>query len=476
MKEIRRGQSGKPFIIHIQDAHSNLSGQQNLANTLDNIMSKYGVSLVLVEGGASDGTLTQIRKIVPREACQRTAKRLLMQGRIAGEEYLNLTNDQPMTILGVENLLLYAQSLKSYGALAGKREEILQYLSSITRAIEKLKARTYPKELLNYEKQKQNEKGGESNFSRLIHLAHLQSIDLKEFPGVQKLSALQEREKKIDFNAANLEQAVLCVEISQKGGKIDQRQYLKKASGAKNSKSSQFAYFQNTFKIAIQNNIPLEKYPNLMLYRDYLEAFLALDLDQILEELSKVEDKVYVSWLESKSTRTIRSIDRYVGLLSTAYRIQMSTRDYELFQANEPDFATVSYLAFINKELTEYGYFDLVPYQNLLEEGKKALLSFYESVSRRDLAFVDNAAKAMEAQKQKAAVLITGGYHTSHLKQLVLQKGYSWAVLTPKITAETDQGKYEKLLLAPLGQTALSSDMQAKTSKYDGVRVATAMY
>src|SRR5688572_30121467 len=40
LKEIHKG-TGGPFIIHIQDAHSNLSGQQNLSSALKEIQSKY---------------------------------------------------------------------------------------------------------------------------------------------------------------------------------------------------------------------------------------------------------------------------------------------------------------------------------------------------------------------------------------------------------------------------------------------------
>src|SRR3989338_7520711 len=50
LKEIRAGNK-KNFIIHIQDAHANLSGQENLAGALDFLMSKYDIKLVLVEGG-----------------------------------------------------------------------------------------------------------------------------------------------------------------------------------------------------------------------------------------------------------------------------------------------------------------------------------------------------------------------------------------------------------------------------------------
>ena len=38
LREFRAGRKDKPIIIHIQDAHSNYSGQRNLADTLDFLM------------------------------------------------------------------------------------------------------------------------------------------------------------------------------------------------------------------------------------------------------------------------------------------------------------------------------------------------------------------------------------------------------------------------------------------------------
>ncbi len=54
------------MIIHLQDAHCNYSGQENLAHTLDFLMNKYKVSLVLVEGSSMDATLTALREALPK--------------------------------------------------------------------------------------------------------------------------------------------------------------------------------------------------------------------------------------------------------------------------------------------------------------------------------------------------------------------------------------------------------------------------
>ncbi len=493
MREVHKGTNGT-FIIHIQDAHINLSGQQNMAAALDEIMSKYKVSMILSEGGANDCSLTPIKSIAPKEVWERVAKSYLIQGEISGEEYLNLVSDHPMKIMGIEDMGLYIKSVENYGKLADKRQDILEYLKIVQRSLDKLKNKFYPSELLDYEKNKTsgndpNAKSFETSFTQLIDLAKSKNVDLSLFPGLTQLASVMEKEKEIDFTAANLEQGVLIEEIARHGGKEDLEEHLKKMGEMKDKKVALFTYFQNTLSIAKEKNINVNNYQNLMKYVDYLRTFSDIDLDQVLDQLLKAEDKVYSVILSgaknlkarsfiagapqddvvlsqddiSKDSRLIRAIDRFIGLLKTAYNIQMTTKEFDSFEINEPDFSTVSYLAFINRKLAETGYFeDLIPYKNNLDEGKKALEAFYDSVSKRDSAFIRNTEKILKDEKtsrpsslvsrpsSQVAIMITGGYHTQNLKKLFKEKGYSYAVLTPLITSETNQKKYENRLLSPI--------------------------
>ena len=137
------------------------------------------------------------------------------------------------------------------------------------------------------------------DFEALLELAATKNIDLSEFPNVMKLIELELEEKLIDFNIANVEQAALAEEIEKAGGGESLQEFLKKAAQMKNSKASQLAYFQNTFRIAKDKRILLTKYPNLTAYGKYLEDFSELDLDEVLDELERAEDKVYTVILRS---------------------------------------------------------------------------------------------------------------------------------------------------------------------------------
>ncbi|HXV18705.1 MAG TPA: hypothetical protein VD883_01365, partial [Candidatus Omnitrophota bacterium] len=268
LREVHQG-SQNTFIIHIQDAHVNLSGQQNLAGALDAIMKKYGVSLVLVEGGSVDGTLDPIKKLASAEILKRVAKTFLMEGKISGEEYLNLTSDHPMRIIGVEDDALYMKSVETYGDLAGKRQSILEAIKKIQGVTAKLKRKIYPEALIEFEKKtesgwSQDDAGFEVRFKEIFAMTPVSRLEPSKYPAATRFRSLQEMEKTVDFKSANLEQGILIEEISQKGGRDDLKTHLDRMSKLKNQKLSQYAYFQNTLNIAKDKGIDLSKYQNLL--------------------------------------------------------------------------------------------------------------------------------------------------------------------------------------------------------------------
>lgn len=451
LKELHTG-TRNTFIIHIQDAHSNVSGQQNLAGALDALMERYGVSLVLSEGGVNDCSLTPLKKIASPDIWKRVAKSYLMEGKLAGEEYLNLVSERPMKIIGIEDMDEYFASLEHYAALADRREKALSYLSQIRIGLQKIKNRAYPDALIEYEEKLAKDPGSfEKKIKGIWALAKANNVSMDEFGELAKLVNIQKKEAGINFDLANLEQAVLIEEIAKRGGQEDLERFMKKVDRLKGDKLSQFVYFQNTLNIAKAKGIEISKFENYLAYGDYLKQFSTVDLERLMDETQKAEDKVYRALLGPENLRLTRAVDRYTALLETAYSIQMTTRDFETFRVNEPDFATVPYLAFVNRQLAELGYYEnILSYDDVLEKAKASLEAFYASVNDRDLSFIKNSARAMSDEKQNVVVLVTGGYHTQHLAELWRKEGYSYAVLTPYVSAETNQAKYERLLLKPV--------------------------
>lgn len=485
LQEVHVGTNGK-LIIHIQDAHANLSGQESLAKALDHLLTQYDLKLVLVEGSARNSSLDQIRRLAPLKEWKIIARRFLYEGIISGEEYLNLTTEHPMKIIGVEYRDLYDESVKAYAALVDRRKDILHYLYQSKVSLERLKSKFYPQELKDYERAKGNDEdsvgGGAGNgidfksgVSRLFKLAEDAEYPLADLPQVTKLKSLLDKEQSIDFAQANAEQSRILESLRAGGAGEEVQAFLETSKRLKTSQVSQYRLLKQLLSSAENKQIALESFPEVKAYAAYLSEFLDLQLDELLQEMELLEDKVYEKLLPGSDARKVRAIDRFLGLLGNAYKLQMSSQDFGMFTFNEKDFPTESWLAFMNKKLSELGFFEsLVPYESYLEEARNDFGKFYELVGERDQAFLDNAKRIMTEEKTDAAILIAGGYHTAHLTQLLRAEGTSYLVLTPSVTDTTDHERYENILLSNLRQQEkhLARTKAKDSSAYNAQNVA----
>ena len=140
---------GNRLLIHIQDAHANFGAQKNIANALEELITRHHVQTVFVEGGTKDDSLNFLRPLAPPALRERVAKKYLMNGEISGAEYLDLSSAHDMRLLGVEDAALYEKNLKAYAAVAKDREKALEFLDEIGKRTERLKRQIYPAHILS---------------------------------------------------------------------------------------------------------------------------------------------------------------------------------------------------------------------------------------------------------------------------------------------------------------------------------------
>jgi len=447
VREMYRGTNGR-LVIHIQDAHANFSGQKNLARLLENLLKRYEIPLIFVEGASKEVTLDALKQLP--EDWPRAARRFLQDGLISGEEYLNLSSDLKMNLVGIEDADLYDKNLEAYAALKDQRAQALAYLRKARIAIERLKVKLYPQEILDLERVPA---GSDEGFlSRMDRLTGLSGFD--DLPQTSKLAGLRADEARIDFNLANREQAEL-LSLARAHGAADEIDGLIRAS-AKLTSSQIFRYMAlgRILAAASGAGVDTDRFVELKKYHAYLSDFTKLNMDELLHELEVLEERVYTQHLSDDGTKTLHAVDRFLKLLQSAYEIRMNSGDSARLDASMSDFGTESWQAFLNGKLDLFNFHaDFVGYQSVLDDSRALIKRFYSSVAKRDDAFVSNARQVMQARGQSCAFLIAGGYHTENLTKLLRAEGTSYIVLAPLVTEETDQAKYEKLLLASLPQT-----------------------
>jgi DNA-binding PadR family transcriptional regulator len=444
-------------IIHIQDAHTNLSAQKNISKVIEELVTRYKVQTVFVEGGTKDDSLTFLRPLADKATRERVAKKYMIQGEMAGEEYLSLSSDLDFKIIGVEDLSLYKKDLEYYRSVAHSRDKIFNYLHEIDKRADTLKRQLYPESLLDLDQVVEKFEKKEADFTEyydaLSGEAKKAGVNLLGYPQFLMLGELKAKESQIDFKIANDEQAAVFQELQK--AKPDLAQELKEIAG-KTQKMKRGSLALGSFYERLLNEskqLTLET-PELIKYAEYLDLYGRLHFEALLLETQTLERDTFMRSLSSVQAVALYESSAYLKRLRSLFSLQATREDVDAYlEARKEDrFRIVSVLAFLNRTLYDLGReAEVLPYDSIIEDDLKTVEGFYEATRERDQVFVQKALDQMDKQKISSAVLITGGYHTSNLKKLLADRGVSYTVVTPHVFEETNITRYEKLLLSQFG-------------------------
>ncbi len=394
-----------PTVILIQDAHANPSAQKNLSKTLEIILNKYSKSPIFVEGGFGESSLSFLRTQKNQRDLERFAEKFLKNGVLHGEEYLQLTSDRTFPLWGVEDRALYEQSLKIYRRAASKRQEFKEYLDRALLTARSLKKRIYNPKLSELDEKKEQCARG----------------DLKA--------------------SAYLESLILCAQ---------------------------------------DNGVSLLSYPHLQNFEKLIKSeprlahrkLRRMDGGKILEEQGLLEQELFEKLAASRDERVLIETDLALCTLKHLLDLSLSARDFKRFCVDTKSHDIRYLTGFLNQKLMEFS----LPAENalFLKDDYEAAIQnaedFYKLTKLRDEKFVENMLSQIEKQRVTAvgvrlenteggfrtdnrrqdpllSVLITGGYHTQNLKELLRKKNISYIVVTPQVLQETNLKRYEKILL-----------------------------
>ncbi len=450
------------LIIQLQDAHTNFSAQENLSKTLEELITRYQLKTVFVEGGTKDDSLSFLRPLAPRTVRERVAKKYMLKGELNGAEFLNLSSDYSMELQGVEEAALYRENLKTYAAIVDKREAVLAYLDEIQKRVGSLKRQFYSKDLLAFddflEKFEKKEEDYTGYYTLLTEAAGRIHLNLLGYPNFLSLKDLKSKEETIDFNKANQEQVALIEKIRHSERSEESIDEILRFSqdDVKKLKSQDpcaLGLYEALFEKAKAAHVDLAAFPNLLKYADYLALYSTVNMEDLLKESKEIEERVYQSSLQNEEDCYLYEIADYLKTLRNLFSLQISKENFERYAAHQKDtrFETIVYLAFLNRKLYDLGNAaDIVRYLPLVDDNKGEVELFYKTTEARDEIFVEKSLKYMQKNDLKIAALLAGGYHTPHLKELLKKQGVSYVAVTPNVATETNQARYEKLLLGQL--------------------------
>ncbi|NQS88864.1 hypothetical protein HQ584_03640, partial [Patescibacteria group bacterium] len=438
------------MIIHIQDAHLNYEAQKNLAHILEELIDKYDLKLILVEGGKGDVGLSHFRKY-PKDRRDRIAEKYLRKGLISGEEYLDIISDYPLKIYGIENEKLYQENVKLFFEIENFRKEAEAYLNQIKVKINLLKQRLFNKEELTFDKEKELfSKNGDFQkyISYLKKISKNLNINISaKYPNLNVISNLQALEGKIEFDTARKERDRLIGLLTKILYKQELGELLAKSLEFRTNKLSTSEYYQYLKNLAANAGIIFEDYKKLAQYIKYISIYEQVDPEGVFNEIDLLETEIKNKYFTNKTQKKIDDISCNLSILTDFVNLKLLPHKYARYTNNKSDFSIESWISFINQWLKRYGNEKLKIINTPIDNKLEKLERFYKIVAERDIGFVDNALKTMDESNEDIAILITGGFHTTNLTHLFKEKQISYIVIAPKVNAcNPDDNLYSSVL------------------------------
>ncbi len=491
-------------IILVEDAHVNVSAQLNIAKILEAIIPKVeggrskveGKSTyVFLEAGTGNDSLSYLRQYGTANQREIVAKKYLNKGYVQGADYLDLTSDLNFVLWGVEDKKLYNEGLKIYAELIAQREKLNAYLARVQKTIDILKPKIFNPSLQILDQKKKDYDAQKISlteyFEYLVSQAGEIGVGARRavplpawdglFPNLKVLKDLKAKEAAIDFKKASEEQVAAIGSLSMEDQK-ELEEYAKNNPGRLNSKehreqSAFYALLEEKLTTVIARspkddearlpdgqaisvtdgllrryaprNDGKVEYPELSKYFDYLKTSESLEAQHILEELETFREIIFNQKTKSLDEQRLCKADEAVGILTTLFNQTLTPKDFQKIKDNAHVFDITNLTAFLNRKIMDIksNYEDAVFLKNEYEEVFKKAQRFYELTYERDEAFLKNTLAKMNEEKLDTAVLITGGYHSQNLRELFKKNDISYIVITPQVATETNQEKYEKILL-----------------------------
>lgn len=372
----------------------------NLANILESLIKDYELNLILVEGGSTDADFTYLRNRATLEERKEKAEKLLRESIITGEEYLNIASDYPMSFQGIEDRGIYDAHVNALWELDGFKDVAGEYIDKLIAVSDILKPRIYNKDLLGLDKAKkayESEKTDLLTYYRYLYdTAETKAVSLSGFPNFINIIKASELEKKIDLEKI-------------KQGKATSEE--------------------------------------IKLYKEYVEVSKNMDVNKLFKEEPLLEDTVKEALATNSEQETLIKISKALSIMKDLLNIKVVPEEYDYFVNNKRDFDSKMWVSFLREKADFYNLNLKIPNNSyVINYNLKKIEEFYRLAEERDKVFLEKAEDRIKKDDVEIAVLIAGGFHTPRLTQSLADRGYSYIVISPKITKETDETFYRSTL------------------------------
>ncbi|MEI8344545.1 MAG: hypothetical protein WCG06_00565, partial [Candidatus Omnitrophota bacterium] len=452
------------FVINIQDAHESLGAQKSIVKILELLAKDYDLGLVGIEG-SSGAVDTALAAAFPVESVRRgVAESLLSQTKISAGEFYRIVSNSKAEIYGVEDRELYARNLEDYKKVIEMRPTAKVQIEKLEKIFQQMEPGVFSDALMRIRKSRRLEQKGEIGieefFKNLRDSAAGVGLSCGRYPNLARLVEAMEMEKGIDFTRADAERSDL---IRSLAGKLNQKQMqdlVYKSMQTKLGRLSPGRYHGYLAGLIVPAGLEETAYPNLLRYARYCSLYEDADLLTVFGEIAAFEDAIKEQLFRNQAERRLDGFIKYLDLLSKLLDASFSEEEYLRYLALGRDGSVPELKAYLERAGVDPDRVKDVDF-DLLSSCTAPALSFYKGARARNRAILDNLVRRMRQKGAPVAALVTGGFHSGGLSELMREDRVSHLVIMPKFDEKEGKRPYVAVITKKGSYLDLETKRQA---------------
>ncbi len=479
IRTVQEGRNGKTIIL-IEEAHADYRAQKAIAEILYALTQQQALRLVLVEGGWEDVSLSYLRNRADSQTRFQVAERFLREGKISGEEYLDLTSEVPLELWGIDDRKLYRENILAFFQLRDHAQELLAGIAKLKTFLEEQIEKELPAVLQTLLRLDRDwEEGKLALTAYLASLAKLAGPEmLKEFPELGALLELSGNSRSgLDPEKAAWEKEELVRRLTRivSAPELDRLRIHEPIKSLEEEARQLRAVLEMAKRHA--KAVQAESYANLEAYLVNLENMAKADTKQLFAALDGLKQKLADSRPLSKKQKQWIRIIQNTRILEKLFSLKLTSEEFEKFDQNsggasfphafrrESD-PRLKHSGMTKEALNTSLDFNLGRWEKFLRKSSNSLpeeisrqmtglekwigpaKSFYLLARKREEALVANALAKIETEGAPLSACIIGGFHTENIGSAFSNRGYSVVYVSPRFEVHDPDGLQQQYFQA----------------------------
>lgn|GEM_PF-3741943 len=435
---------GKPFVFFVQDAHSVLDAQHNIRRLIEYLEREYGVRAVGIEGGEGKLDPLVFRAFPDTFAKEKVMEDYLGKGELTGAGAAAIFSPVNSAYYGIEDWQLYGENYRAYLSSVSERAGILSALDEIKNSLDEKQARIFSPELSAH--QKKTADFYSENSHLLEYLQHLRALAESLQPGSAEEIGARYPHLSVLWETVARDRAApsLGMDASMRRmAKAFQEHYLPKLDRRTqmefNGMHQQFLSGQmdagKFLRVLVETGksagIQPKLTPEMKDLLGHTERLSQIKGTRLFDELEALAASLESRLIQNPMQQMLSDDYRRLRRLTSLAKLELTRDQLDQYQADAE-----GHLALLDNSSTRQ---TLAP-----------ALTFYKLALERDRVFHQKMEEVMKKENVRAAAVLAGGFHARGFEEQLRSKGYSFAVMTPRIDSLEGSGLYEGVMTGKL--------------------------